>query len=185
MEEYIQEFEALVAQAPNTPEEQLVGYFLAGLQIKIRNQIRPHDPKELMRAMEITLDLEDLKKGAKVYRNNVTTLCYEGGPGVMTQAESFEGMTRQIASGMASNARKESFNTLKEMRSGANMGEGSRHKSSHTLPYPEYVRRREEGMCFQCGGAYVEDEEYVEMGEQGANKLERLIIPERVEEGKC
>ena len=34
------------------------------------------------------------------------------------------------------------------------LGEGSRNKGSRTLPYPEYVRRREEGRCFHCGGAY-------------------------------
>jgi len=56
VEEFIQEFELLVSQAPNMMEEQLLGYFLAGLQVKIRNQIQLHIPKELMRAMEITLD---------------------------------------------------------------------------------------------------------------------------------
>jgi len=31
LEDYIQEFELLVSQAPNITEEQMMGYFLAGL----------------------------------------------------------------------------------------------------------------------------------------------------------
>jgi len=46
VDEYIQDFELLVSQAPQTGDEQLLGYFFTGLQSKIRNQIRPHDPKE-------------------------------------------------------------------------------------------------------------------------------------------
>jgi len=29
-----------------------------------------------------------------------------------------------------------------------------KNRGSKTLPYPEYVKRREEGRCFHCGGAY-------------------------------
>jgi len=51
---------------------------------------------------------------------------------------------------MASKARKETASSSREFRP----GEGSR-----ALPYPEYVRRREEGRCFHCGGAYGSREE--------------------------
>lgn len=30
----------------------------------------------------------------------------------------------------------------------------NRTKGWWNLPYPEYVKRREEGICFQCGGPY-------------------------------
>jgi len=65
VEEYIQEFEGLVSQARSIGEEQLLRYFFAGLQPKIRNQIRPHDPKEVMREMEIALDVEEAFKEEK------------------------------------------------------------------------------------------------------------------------
>jgi len=29
-----------------------------------------------------------------------------------------------------------------------------RNRGSRSLPYPKYVKRREEGKCFHCGGAY-------------------------------
>lgn len=48
LEEYIQEFEALVAQVTNTSEEQLLGYFLGGLRHEVRYRIKTHDPQELL-----------------------------------------------------------------------------------------------------------------------------------------
>lgn len=43
VEEYVQEFEMLVAQAIVVMEDQLFGYFFARLQGRLQNQIRPHD----------------------------------------------------------------------------------------------------------------------------------------------
>jgi len=65
VEEYVKEFEILVGQIPNITKEQLLRYFLGGLQMRIRNQIRPHDPKDLMRAIEILLDLEEAANDEK------------------------------------------------------------------------------------------------------------------------
>ena len=59
MEDYIQEFEVLVSLTPNIANDQLMGYFLVGWHTTIRNQIRPHDLKDLMRIMEFALDLEE------------------------------------------------------------------------------------------------------------------------------
>ena len=39
-------------------QSQLMGYFLAGLRQEVRNLIRPHDPADLMRAMELARDIE-------------------------------------------------------------------------------------------------------------------------------
>jgi len=76
VEDYIQEFERLVSQAPLTGEEQLLGYFFVGLQPKIQNQIKPHDPKEVMKAMEIALDVEEAfkeeKGGSSGYKNTTS-----------------------------------------------------------------------------------------------------------------
>jgi len=61
----------------------LLGYFLAGLQAKIRNQIRPHYPMELMKAMKIALDFgeEDMmkKEGGQIQKTVQT--CYHSGAG--------------------------------------------------------------------------------------------------------
>jgi len=34
------------------------------------------------------------------------------------------------------------------------MSESSRNKGARTLPYQEYIKRREEAKCFHCGGPY-------------------------------
>ena len=151
--EYIQDFELLVSQAPQTGEEQLLGYFFAGLQSKIRNQIRPHDPKELMRAMEIALDVEESFREEKIssfgHRNNASFLHYQGSTGITCHTNLHKGNSGPVSSSLTSTARNESSSSNREFRP----GEGSRNRGSRTLPYPEYVRR-EEGRCFHCGGAY-------------------------------
>lgn len=63
VEECIKEFEMLVSQTSELSEEQLLlGYFFVGLQCEVRSQIRPHNPKDLIRAMEIARDVEEVTK---------------------------------------------------------------------------------------------------------------------------
>jgi len=108
-----------------------------------------------MRAMEIALDVEESfkeeKGGNNGYRNNASYGRYQGGTGITARTKVYRGNSGQVS---ASNARKKSFNSSREVRSEGVAREGSRNKGSRTLPYPEYVRRREEGRCFHCGGAY-------------------------------
>jgi len=47
----------LVSQANQTPEDRLQRYFFAGLQSNTQNQIPQQDPKDLIRNMEITIDV--------------------------------------------------------------------------------------------------------------------------------
>ena len=156
MEEYIQKFELLVSQAPNLTEEQLMGYFLAGLQPKIRHQIRPHDPKELTRAMDIALDLEDMSNfdrgGVQSYRSSHVR--YTGGSGVTARLENYKGVSKTGQSSIGSNGRKESFNATRDTKSSAYGREGMKSSGAKTLPYPEYVKRKDEGRCFHCEGPY-------------------------------
>jgi len=49
----------LVSQANQTPEDQLQGYFFAGLQSNIQNRMPQQDPKDLIRDMQIALDVEE------------------------------------------------------------------------------------------------------------------------------
>jgi len=70
VKEYVQEFERLVAQIPDLSEEQLLGYFFAGLQSRIRSQVKPHDPRDLMRAMEISRDVEESLNESGTGRTN-------------------------------------------------------------------------------------------------------------------
>jgi len=59
-----------------------LGYFLTGLQTKIRL----HDPKELMRSMEVALNLEESmneeKKKCTTYQSNTPNFRYSTGIGL-------------------------------------------------------------------------------------------------------
>lgn len=84
VEDYVQEFELLVAQALSTPEEQLLGYFLTGLHQDIGAYVPPHDPKDLTQAMEVARDIEEAMKevrsdGGSQVRNTGTGFRYQGG----------------------------------------------------------------------------------------------------------
>jgi len=133
-----------------------MGYFLAGLQPKLRHQIRPHDPKELMRAMDIALDLEDMSNfdrgGVQSYRSSHVR--YTGGSGVTARLGNYKGVSETGQSSIGSNGRKESFNATRDMKYSAYGGEGMKNRGARTLPYPEYVKRKDEGHCFHCGGPY-------------------------------
>ncbi|WVZ23534.1 hypothetical protein V8G54_002078 [Vigna mungo] len=62
-EEYMRDFEALAGQTKVFSDDQLLGYFLAGLREELRCQIRPHDPRNLMAAMKIAWDVEEALHG--------------------------------------------------------------------------------------------------------------------------
>lgn len=140
MKDYIQEFEALVAQAPNTMKNNYWDISLLDLKFAIRNQIRPLDPKDLMRAMEIAMNLEESgneeKRGTSANWNMASNSCYTGGSGVAARAENYKGVSKQTVSSMSNTARKESINNLKESHLGVKTGEGSRPISAWMLPYP-------------------------------------------------
>lgn len=71
MDDYIQDFERLVAQALELTEEQLLSYFFAGLQGDIRNQIKPHNPRDLLRVMKIARDVEDVTRDSSMNRGQL------------------------------------------------------------------------------------------------------------------
>lgn len=59
VEEYMQAFEILVAQATGTSEDQLPGYFLCGLKSEVKCRIHTHDPRDVNRAIELAKDIEE------------------------------------------------------------------------------------------------------------------------------
>lgn len=96
VEEYVQQFELLVAQAPTTSEDQMLGYFLVGLRQDIRGQVRPRDPQDVTPAMEVVRDIEEAMKGFRNYggsqnRNSGMRFRYQGGGGIVSRVGAFSG----------------------------------------------------------------------------------------------
>lgn len=56
-EDFIEKFEILVSLANETLEDEFIGYFLKGLRQNIRNQVRPHNLKDLIWALKIVQDV--------------------------------------------------------------------------------------------------------------------------------
>lgn len=63
VEEYVQAFKVLVGQTKAFSDDQLLGYFQAGLREELQSQIKPHDPRDLMDAMRITRDVKKRNAG--------------------------------------------------------------------------------------------------------------------------
>lgn len=47
-----------------------MGYFLEGLCQSIQGKIRPHEPKELMRVMDLTCNIEETEKEGQRYKDS-------------------------------------------------------------------------------------------------------------------
>jgi len=83
--------------------------------------------------------------------------------------DNYKGANRTMTSSIASNSRKDTFNCPRESHPNIIGGDGTRSRGSRTLPYPKYVKRREEGHCFHCRGAYS-------YGHKCPNKNSRVVI---------
>ncbi|KOM40257.1 hypothetical protein LR48_Vigan04g045500 [Vigna angularis] len=153
VEDYIRDFEVLVGQTTQISEEQILGYFMAGLREEVGNHVRPHDPPDLMTTMRIARDVEKL----------CTPLKTGGGSGFKIQnswGRSTSVVTRvdptRDSQNRGGGRAVESVGSVRRETtpgSGAarTTGEG-RERGTRNLPYSEYLKRREEGKCFRCGG---------------------------------
>ncbi|KOM49767.1 hypothetical protein LR48_Vigan08g059400 [Vigna angularis] len=167
--DYIQEFEVLVSQAEKIPEAQLLGYFMAGLQEGIRNQLRLLDPKEFMDVMRLARDVEAFQAGARASGGNSSKGPTWGKP---------SGSVARVDPGRHNQNR-----TGTVEKEGGPRREGERTfvntqgRNIRDLPYAEYVKRREEGRCFRCGGPFGPGHRCPERG------LRMLILAEDEEPG--
>lgn len=109
VDEYVQEFELLVARATNTAEEQMLGYFLTGLSHEIQGQVHPHDLQDVVRAMEVARDVEEALKGVRSYgvssvKSVSTGFRYQGSGGIVSRGGTFgNNNSQQYSSGGAKN----------------------------------------------------------------------------------
>ncbi|XP_052728288.1 uncharacterized protein LOC108338275 [Vigna angularis] len=160
VEEYVKEFEALAGQTKAFSDDQLLGYFLAGLREELRCQVRPHDPRNLMTAMKLARDVEEALRGLGLMgwtpsRNppswGRTT---GGGTGVVRTDPPKSQTMRTTPTESVGSVRRDITTGGGLVRGGMHGGSDGRGRSSRNLPYPEFLKRREEGRCFRCGGPF-------------------------------
>jgi len=70
----------------------------------------------------------------------------------LARLENHKGINRSEPINTANNMRKDIVNDVREVRPNMYGGDGMKNRGAKTLPYPEYLKRREEGCCFHCGG---------------------------------
>ncbi|BAT88445.1 hypothetical protein LR48_Vigan569s000200 [Vigna angularis] len=149
VEEYIQDFEILVGQMKGVPEEQLMGYFMVGLQEGIHNQVRLLNPQELMIAMRIARDVEETRGGTKAGNWSLTK-----NPSSLeqTNGEKIRPGANRYNPGRSSVAKRSEANHYNPGRSGVAESVGSVRKegsdnngrNTRNMPYSEALKRREE-----------------------------------------
>lgn len=156
LEKYVQQFELLVAQTSTTEEDQLLGYFLAELRHDIRGQVRPHTPKELLRAMELARDVEyamreTLNVGGAQSRGVGAIFRPQGG-GLMSRTNTYGGSNNTQGtngSGRAVQECRRISTTYSAAKPRKNGGWVSRSRAARTQPYQEYIKRMDGGTLVQ------------------------------------
>ncbi|KOM30937.1 hypothetical protein LR48_Vigan01g049200 [Vigna angularis] len=152
-----------------------MGYFLSGLREEVSDHVRPHDPPDLMTAMRVARDVEKL--------------CAKTGGGWISKNPSSWGKTS--GSVMKVETNREQAGRAGPAESVGSVNKGATHGGNHrrdsgsgnergvrNLPYSEYIKRREEGKCFRCGGPFSPGHRCTERG------IRMMILAEEEEESE-
>ncbi|WVZ09004.1 hypothetical protein V8G54_022350 [Vigna mungo] len=131
VDEYIQEFELLVAQA-------------AGVEGGTAKSGEPHNPHDLLTAMERARDVEKWRNRRKRTSDMGKLL-----PELKDRSENGN-LSRVV--GRVCECRRRARG--EDRGAGSSGGGNAQGRGVRALPYPKYIKRREEGRCFHCGDPY-------------------------------
>lgn len=146
---------------------------MGGLQEPIRNQVRLLDPQELMDTMRMARDGEALHGGPKTGGTGRSVLNWSRPMGSMSRVEPVRQNPERVGStGSSSLVRQE----LTQTSGTTSNNIENKGRSFRNLPYAEYMKLREEGKCFRCGGPFGPGHQCPERG------LRMLILVEDKEE---
>ncbi|MCH80314.1 Ty3/gypsy retrotransposon protein, partial [Trifolium medium] len=199
IEEYITEFEYLIAQIPKLPEKQFRGHFLHGLKPEIRGKVRSLVALGEMsrtKLLQVTRAVEKEVKGGNGsslgrgprsgYGPN--RIGYQGGgrnnsDWVMVRGRD-SGQNGGVKSGV-SGLKGES------QAQGDKKRTGPRDRGFTHLSYNELMERKQKGLCFKCGGPFHPMHKCPEkqlrvlvVDEEGEEEDEMKILAVEVEEGE-
>lgn len=159
VEEYILEFEYLIAQIPKLPGKQFLGYFLHGLKSEIRGKVRSLAAMgEMSRSklLQVTRAVEKEVKGGNGSGFNRSSRFGNGSqrPGSFSGGR---GSTDWVlVKGKEVGGSKGP--AIGPKRDGSTHGDkkkhGPRDRGFTHLSYQELMERKQKGLCFKCGGAF-------------------------------
>ncbi|CAJ2651205.1 unnamed protein product [Trifolium pratense] len=160
VEEYITEFEYLIAQIPKLPEKQFRGYFIHGLKTEIRGKVRSLAAMGEMnrtKLLQITRAVEKEVRGGNGSKHNHGSRFGSGshrsgsyGP---NRNRSDWVMVRRGASNNGG-ANSGSGEFKGQLAQGETRRNGPRDRGFKHLTYGELMNRRQKGLCFTCGGPF-------------------------------
>ncbi|GAU37691.1 hypothetical protein TSUD_164940 [Trifolium subterraneum] len=158
VEDYITEFEYLIAQIPKLPEKQFQGYFLHGLKTEIRGKVRSMaamGEMSRMKLFQVTRAVEKEIKGGSGSNHHRGSRVGNGlsrhGPSrsgsdwVMVKREG--GNNGSVKNG--TNGPRSEKQAQGDRRRG-----GHRDRGFTQLSYNELMERKQKGLCFKCGGPF-------------------------------
>ncbi|GAU22915.1 hypothetical protein TSUD_377270 [Trifolium subterraneum] len=185
VEDYITDFEYLIAQIPRLPEKQFQGYFLHGLKMEIRGRVRSLVALgEISRSklMQVTRAVEKEMGG----RNGSCTnhlRGYRNNHGPQRNGPHGSGKNDWVmVKGEAGNSggAKSGHNGLRHDKQAQNdqRRNGPRDRGFTHLSYNELMDRKQKGLCFKCNGPFHP------MHKCPEKQLRVLIVDDEEEEGE-
>lgn len=161
MDEYITEFEYLIAQIPKLPDKQFLGYFLHGLKPEIRGKVRSLATMGEMnrsKLLQVTKAMEREVKGSGSnfyrgpksgngsHRPNSYGSSKPGSDWVMVKGREVEATGGARSNANGPNADKPAHSDRRRT--------GPRDRGFTHLSYQELMDRKQKGLCFKCKGPY-------------------------------
>lgn len=163
VDEYILEFERLIAQIPKLPDDQNFGYFIHGLKDDIRGRVRSMramGPLPRSRLMTLTKTIESELQG----RSRNLTGSKGMGPRFGYGSGSSNRNTQKVVNGPNNMGREQGRDWVmvrhNKDEKGGKYTEQKRVRSTpkdrgiRHLPYQELMERRQKGLCYKCGGKF-------------------------------
>ncbi|BAU00973.1 hypothetical protein VIGAN_11011900 [Vigna angularis var. angularis] len=150
----------LLGQTQGLSEELILGFFLAGLREDIKGQVRIQDPQDLMAAIRVARDVEDAIQRARgvVWNGGKVNSMHVRAASTIVRGDGERNGVNRVSGAEGGGATRREVSSLgSHTRAGGNAvtgGEG-RGRVVRNLPYSEFLKRRAEGRCFQCGGAFA------------------------------
>ncbi|GAU42300.1 hypothetical protein TSUD_136860 [Trifolium subterraneum] len=188
VEDYITDFEYLIAQIPKLPEKQFQGYFLHGLKVEIRGKVRSLIAMgEMSRSklMQVTRAVEKEIQGKNGSGSNhnrgskPSSGFQRFGPNGPNRNNSDWVMVRNKESGGNGGVRSGSSGLKSDKQAqGDRKRSGPRDRGFNHLSYNELMERKQKGLCFKCGGPFHP------MHQCPEKQLRVLIVDDEEEEGE-
>ncbi|GAU50456.1 hypothetical protein TSUD_373220 [Trifolium subterraneum] len=153
VEDYITEFEYLIAQIPRLPEKQFRGYFLHGLKSEIKGKVRSLATMGEMSRTKLLQVTRAVEKEVNGVGGSSFNHGPKNGPYRMGNKRGSDWVMVKNKEGGANSSVRNGLNVDRQAQNDRRRG-GPRDKGFTHLSYNELMERKKKGLCFKCGGPF-------------------------------